>query len=418
MATKKATTWDARMDDGAYVNAVTGMGTLAAEKAAHTRAAPYARADLRELARMKVQDGIAAAIVECVPDAAFRHEIAVVGDSDGSALRDATRAGLAQALRSAGEAQRLTGGALVVAEYDGDGTDSLAEPPRDGERVTGLRVYSAGCVRLDPGDFEGDEPRLFHVRRLDGTEASVSAARCVPVKGKPLPDVLSGDLGEAYFGTGFLRPCEQAVKDLASAYASAVEMVQETGLSVFRLDSLDQMVSKPDGGIADLQRLMSTVKLGMGSMRAVYLGAGDQFEMKSHSFAGIPEILQKLANRVSAVSRIPISVLFGQGATGLAQTNDGDMRAFADTVDAWRQNYMYRPACRLLADFSRRNLGRELSEFDWGPVSVMTETERNDAMAKQADYLVKYMQAGVIMPEEVREAVFVNGHSFDVSVGK
>lgn len=407
MARKKA-----RIGDSAYVNMVTGMGTLAAEKAAHTRAAPYERADLRELARMKVQDGIAAAIVETVPDAAFRHDVSIAGDADGSALRDATRAGLFQALRAAGEAQRLTGGALVVAEYGGDAPDSLAEPPRDGSRVAGWRSYSAGSVRLDPGDFDGDEPRLFHVRRLDGTETAVSAARCVPVKGKPLPDVLSGDIGEAYFGTGFLRPCEQAVKDIASA----VEMVQETGLSVFRLDSLDQMLSRPDGGIADVQRLMSTVKLGMGSMRAVYLGAGDQFETKSHSFAGIPELLQKLAGRVSAVSRIPISVLFGQGATGLAQTNEGDARAFADTVDAWRQNYLYRPACRLLADFSRRNLGRELSEFEWGPVSVMTETERNDAMAKQADYLVKYMQAGVIMPEEVREAVFVNGHSFDVSV--
>lgn len=412
MARKKA-----RIGDSAYVNMVTGMGTLAAEKAAHTRAAPYARADLRELARMKVQDGIAAAIVETVPDAAFRHDVSIAGDADGTALREATRAGLFQALRSAGEAQRLTGGALVVAEYEGDTPDSLAEPPDDGARVAGWRSYSAGSVRLDPGDFDGDEPRLFRVRRLDGTETAVSAARCVPVKGKPLPDVLSGDIGEAYFGTGFLRPCEQAVKDLASAYSSAVEMVQETGLSVFRLDSLDQMLSRPDGGLADVQRLMSTVKLGMGSMRAVYLGAGDQFEMKSHSFAGIPELLQKLAGRVSAVSRIPISVLFGQGATGLAQTNEGDTRAFADTVDAWRQNYMYRPACRLLADFSRRNLGGELSEFEWGPVSVMTETERNDAMAKQADYLVKYMQAGVIMPDEVREAVFVNGHSFDVSVG-
>lgn len=412
MARKKA-----RIGDSAYVNMVTGMGTLEAEKAAHTRAAPYARADLRELARMKVQDGIAAAIVETVPDAAFRHDVSIAGDGDGTALREATRAGLFQALRSAGEAQRLTGGALVVAEYEGDTPDSLAEPPDDGARVAGWRSYSAGSVRLDPGDFDGDEPRLFHVRRLDGTETAVSAARCVPVKGKPLPDVLSGDIGEAYFGTGFLRPCEQAVKDLASAYSSAVEMVQETGLSVFRLDSLDQMLSRPDGGLADVQRLMSTVKLGMGSMRAVYLGAGDQFEMKSHSFAGIPELIQKLAGRVSAVSRIPISVLFGQGATGLAQTNEGDTRAFADTVDAWRQNYLYRPACRLLEDFSRRNLGRELSEFEWGPVSVMTETERNDAMAKQADYLVKYMQAGVIMPEEVREAVFVNGHSFDVSVG-
>ena len=40
----------------------------------------------------------------------------------------------------------------------------------------------------------------------------------------------------------------------------------------------------------------------------------------------------------------------------------------------------------------------------------------NEAMAKQAEYLTKYIQTGVITPDEVRAGVFVNGHSFNISV--
>lgn len=402
------------VEDGAYMNAVTGMGTLEMDKSEHVRARPYAPADQRELARMSVADGLAARIVKSVPEAALKHPASIAGDADGAVLKACTRAGFFRALRAAGEAERLTGGALCVAEY---GDSDASKPAPRGARVLGWRTYSAASVRLGRDDFDGDEPVRFRVVRLDGREVSVDASRCHAFRGSPLPDALGmPDAVEAFFGTGELRPCERALKDLAAAYASAVEMAQETGLSVFKFDGLDRMLSKPGCGIEDLQRLMSTVKFGMGTMRAVYLGAGDSFETKAHSFAGIPETIRELEGRVSASCGIPMSILFGQGATGLAQTNAGDLRAWQSLVESWREDTLYVPAAAMLADFTARNLGRAFDEFDWGPVSPMTESERNEAMARQAEYLVKYIQAGVLTPDEVRTSVFANGHSFDVSV--
>lgn len=402
------------ISDGAYMNAVTGMGTLAMDKSEHVKAAPYVPADQRELARMAVADGLAARIVKSVPEAALKQPVTVAGDMDGKVLKECTRAGLFRALRAAGEAERLTGGAVCVAEY---GDSDPSQPAPNAGKITGWRTYSAASVNMLSGDFEGDSPKVFRVRRLDGVEVPVDASRCTVFRGSPLPDALGlADVREAFFGVSELRPCEGALKDLAAAYASISEMLQETGLSVFRFDGLDRMLSKPGCGIDDLQKLMSTVKFGMGTMRAVYLGAGDSFETKAHSFAGLPETLKELESRVSASCGIPLSILFGQSATGLAQTNSGDLRAWQSLVESWREAVLYVPACRMLADFTRRNLGKEVSEFDWGAVAPMTETERNDAMAKQADYLVKYIQCGVLTPDEVRTSVFANGHSFDVSV--
>ena len=80
-----------RMDDGAYTNAVTGMGTIEMDKAEHVRASAYSGADLRELATMKVQDGVAARIVESVPESALKHDISIIGDADGRAFKECSR---------------------------------------------------------------------------------------------------------------------------------------------------------------------------------------------------------------------------------------------------------------------------------------------------------------------------------------
>jgi hypothetical protein len=104
----------AKIRDGAYGNFVTGMGRRDTDKTENTFVNPYAGTDIVELARIKVQDGIAARIVECVPETAFKEPVTITGDSSGKVFKEASAVGLFEALQLAGEYQRLTGGALIV----------------------------------------------------------------------------------------------------------------------------------------------------------------------------------------------------------------------------------------------------------------------------------------------------------------
>ncbi len=412
MARKKA-----RIGDGAYENMATGLGFASMDKTEGVRARAYVPADLAGLAAMKTRDGIAAFIVDGIPEVSLMNDISIAGDTDGAALKLFETSGLRRALKRAGADTRLTGGAVVVTEYEGDTPESLASPPSPGAKVAGYRVYSVGRVDLRREDFDGDEPRLFRVGKLDGSYAEVHASRCAAFHGAELPDVLGdGSLSERYFGVSALLPVEQSLRELAAVSGAIFNMAQETGVLLMRLGSLNMMLSKPDCGVNDVHRVLSLAKLTMNSMRAVFAGKDDGFEILNHSFAGLPEIWQKAMNLVSSKSRIPVSILFGQGATGLAQTNEGDLKAWAQTVGAWRSDCLYRPACRLLADLTRRNLGREMSEFGWGAVDEMTLRETLDAKKLQADTLKAYYDMGVLSPDEIREGVFVNGHGWEVSV--
>lgn len=410
-----------RFSDGAYTNLVTGLGDAGIDKTERTAATPYVPANLEELARMQMQDGLAD-IITCDPvDVAFMNDPALAGDDSGEIYEAATRAGIVEAIQSAGEEQRLTGGAVIVREYEeeayGDGP-ALGEPPAANWKVSGVRVYGAGEIYLHAEDFQGDKPAAFPIRLMDGTEARVHPARCVVFHGKRLPGSLrtAGSIRENYFGTSALRPVEKALKDLATVTGSIVNMATETGTLLISLDGINEMLSKPDCGVRDVHQIMSLVKLCMNSMRATFAGPNDKFQILSHNFGGIPDVLQKLMVLTAAKSHIPMSILFGQSATGLAQTNEGDAKAYAKTVNAWRQRYIYKPAAEIFADFARRNFGKEVPGFTWGAIDTRTVTEELEARKRESEIDAAAINMGVLTADEVRRARYENGHSFELSV--
>ena len=408
----------AKIRDGAYGNFVTGMGRRDTDKTENTFVNPYAGTDIVELARIKVQDGIAARIVECVPETAFKEPVTITGDSSGKVFKEASAVGLFEALQLAGEYQRLTGGALIVSEYENEyDIEQLKRPAPSNRKISQYRVYSAGKVEFQPTDFQGDTPKVYRVVLLDNKRIEIHPSRCTVIHGKIVPDILQGiPIRERFFGMPALKACEQSLKNLANVIASIVNMATETGVMLFSLEGFNEMLSKPDCGIQDAQQLISLVKVSMSSFRGVFSGANDKFQILSHNFAGLPEVLQKAMNLVCADSRIPVSILFGQSATGLAQTNEGDSKAYAELVESWRSRYIYRPACSLIADLSERNCGIVCSEFEWGAVTTMSVKEKLEAMKMQAEMLNIYYQMGAIDEQSIREGIFKNGHSWDISV--
>lgn len=406
-----------QVKDGAYENAMTGLGKKGMDKAAHTVASKYTPANLVELATMKVKDGIAAFIVDGFTEASLMKDITIAGDAKGEALKAASEKGLIKAIKKAGSNIRLSGGSIIVTEYEGDsGNDIEKEPPKDA-KVKGYRIYSAGKVNLQQSDFDGgEEPSVFRCKIIGAGEVSVHPSRCTVFKGSELPDVIENCLREQYFGVSALYPVEQALKDLASVSGAIINMAQETGTLLLRLSSLNLMLSKPNCGIDDIHKVMSLVKLTMNSMRAAFASEKDGFDILSHNFAGLPEVWTKCMMLVSAKSRIPMSILFGQSASGLAQTNEGDIKAWCEAVSMWRSNYLYEPSCKLLADLTRRNLGKELSEFTWGAVDEMTLKQTLEALDLQSQTMERYINKGVLGQDEVRTSVFENGHSWEVTI--
>ena len=188
MATETQTFNDGiSVEDGAYENAATGLGKKGMDKGANTVVSPYVPADLVALATMKVKDGIAAFIVDGFPMASLMNDVKIVGDEDGAAFKSASETGLFKSVKKAGSALRLTGGSVVVTEYEGDkNAESLSSEPPKSAKVKGYRVYSAGKVDLRSSDFDGSEnPSVFRVKIIGGGTVDVHPSRCTVFRRAP-----------------------------------------------------------------------------------------------------------------------------------------------------------------------------------------------------------------------------------------
>lgn len=408
-----------KFNDGAYINAATGLGIMSMDKSENISVTPYVSCDLESLASMTVKDGIADFIVNGYSEAALMKDISVVNDADGKAAKEIYKAGLIDALKEAGSNARLTGGSVIVTNYQGTNGNNISQPPTANADITGYSVYSAGNVTLDKDNFEGNEPKTIEVKLLDGTKVSVHRSRCTVIHGRKLPDVLSGViLRERYFGVSELQKVEQDIREFAAISGAICNMAQETGVMIARFSNLNQMLNKPDCGTKDLHTILSAMKLCMNSMRMTFSGKDDGFDILSHNFSGLPDVQQKKMVVISAKSRVPVSILWGVSASGLAQTNEADVKMWCQEVESWRSKTLYKPMCAMIADFTRRNMKKEFSEFNFGEVDEMTLKQILEAKKMQSETLEKYYNMGALDKDEIRESVFVNGHSWDISVEK
>ena len=162
---------------------------------------------------------------------------------------------------------------------------------------------------------------------------------------------------------------------------------------------------------------MSLTKLGMSTMRAVFMDKEDSFEMKSHSMSDVPESIKMLMAYVSALIGRPVSTLFGNMVSGLSSTNEGDIRQENDYMEQWRQDCLYEPMVEMLTEFRNRNENRPGDhDFTFGEVWQSTEAEKADIFDKKVNSCKTLYEMGSITPKETRKNLILNGGTSEITV--
>ncbi len=410
--------------DGAYANLVTGLGDARMDKDEHTliRAGVF-RPNYDLLAAQYVKDGIVKNIAKGPAVKALKNPIVINDDKDDAAFKEMSRLGFFKACRLAGTWSRLFGGALVVTVFEGDGTADLSKEIGPKAKVAGYRVYTPGRVNLAESDIS-DDPKnrwfgkveIFPVILRNGKTMDIHASRCHVFRGVEIPDLLDSDIDTYVFGASEVEMANIGLKKLPGAFGAISNMLQENGLSVFSMNGFSAMLAA-EGGEQKVRSRMSLTKLGMSTMRAVFLDKEDSFEMKSHSMSDVPESIKMLMAYTSALTGIPVSILFGNMVSGLSSTNDGDIRQYNDLVEQWRAECLYEPMVEMVTEFRNRNEGKKgTHDFQFGPLDQPTSKEKAELMKDKSDFCRTLYDMGAMTPKEIRENLVLNGGTSEVSV--
>ncbi len=410
--------------DGAYANLVTGLGDARMDKDEHTRIlSGVFRPNYDSLAAQYVKDGVVKNIAKGPAVKALKNPIVINDDKDDATFKAMSSLGFFKACREAGTWARLFGGALVVSIFEGDGTADLSKEVGPKAKVAGYRVYTPGRINLTEGDIS-DDPKsrwfgkveVFPVVLRNGKTMDIHASRCHVFRGVETPDLLDSDIDTYVFGASEVEMANIGLKKLPGAFGAISNMLQENGLSVFSMNGFSAMLAS-DGGLQKARERISLTKLGMSTMRAVFLDKEDAFEMKSHSMGDVPESIKMLMAYTSALTGIPVSILFGNMVSGLSSTNDGDIRQYNDLVEQWRAECLYEPMVELITEYRARNEGKKgTQDFQFGPLDQPTSKEKAELMKDKSDFCRTLYDMGAMTPKEIRENLVLNGGTSEVSV--
>lgn len=143
-----------------------------------------------------------------------------------------------------------------------------------------------------------------------------------------------------------LQRVYQALQAFGLNWASITHLLSDVSQGVLKVKDLANMITgQAKDALTERAALMDQTR---SVARVLMLDAdSENFERVQTPFSGIPELLDRTAQRLSAAAGMPVTVLMGTSPGGLNATGESDIRNWYDKI-ASRQNRVLNPRLKRL----------------------------------------------------------------------
>lgn len=384
-------------------------------------------------------DDISARIVEIFPEEALREGFGVVvsGDLERSMLVQTAMEDIGAdgaIFEAACFARAFGGGAILLGVDDG----GKLEDPVDEKRVKGLKWVTVVEPReltvenyyTDPQKPKFGKPAFYKINVIQSSGASFKPAELNSSMGVMIhesrvialtgPKTSRNDPSVTSYGWGdsCLSRIVPVARDFANAWSATSTMINDFSQPIFKMSGLADLLGAGEDGEKVFKARVKAAQMSRSVVRALFIDQQDDFERKSTSVAGLPELLDRLCLRLSAATGIPVTLLMGQAPSGLNATGDADIRYFYDKVRAYQRKTI-KPALTRIAKLMFAGMGGEPDKWsiEFNPLWQQSDLEKAQARNVQADTDTKYIAAGVLSANECAISRFGGDkYSFDTTI--
>ncbi len=400
-----------------WENVITGMGVLGRDKRLGGNFFAGPALGYEQLQQLFAGDDLVARVVEKPVDEMVREWIEISGDGFAKLARAMDALHVRERMHEAACWARLYGGSVII--MFADDRKDLSEPLIDAQagRILGLSVLDRHEVQItkrynDPSDARYGEPELYRVTRIDALSSASALVDIHESRILRFDGALTGRRRKAAnsgWNDGVVQRVYDVVRDFASSFNGIAVLMQDASQAVLKINGLQAMLASDPTGSKVLQRIR-TLDLARSVGRMIPLdAAGEDFHREATPFTGIPEVLDRMAGRLSAATELPISMLVGQGPGGLNASGESDHRAWYNFVSAQQERLFRRPLQRLLKLLAptmgytppeSAEVGDEIP-FTFRPLWSASEKETAETryLVAQTDQI--YLQNGVLDAAEV-----------------
>ena len=201
-----------------------------------------------------------------------------------------------------------------------------------------------------------------------------------------------------------------ALKKYWTAQDGLVEIAQDADIFVHKIPGLFQRIAA--GNESDLKKRLEANSLSRSLYGGLAIDTEEEVDYLNRSLAGIKDALDPFLNEVSMALGWPSSILTGESPGGMGKEGRFEERQWAHIVEDWQQNYMLKPVTQVfdLILKSKEGPTNGLPPQNWSvhfpSVFVETDKEKAELRLQMAQVDAQYIQLGVLNPIEIRESRF------------
>lgn len=396
--------------------------------------APYAMLTEQEATGYYLGNGFARRIVDIPPQEMVRAGFTIEGIDNKLLKSIMSRAEELDLLRIFNDAMRwsrLHGGSVLIYGVDDGGTLEEEMNPKGG-KLEFLRVYDRHKAKIwrrytDPQSPLYGMPELWQITpngistavntsTSNGTAQAVAgsyyvhASRVHVFDGDSIPDDARNNNNG--WGSSALQACIDEMKRLCRSHGWAEKLLERSQQAVHGIPNLSGTLAQR-GGPENMQKRIIAVDMARNILNTIVVDSLETYEVQTASLAGLPDVLDRFAEALSAVTGIPIYLLMGRSPGGLNATGKSNENAWHALVASMQADILHKPLDRAVT-YIRQGLegGGDGGEYElkFNPLAVPSDTEQAEIDSKKAaakkarmEETTGYIAAGVLSTKEVRE---------------
>lgn len=205
------------------------------------------------------------------------------------------------------------------------------------------------------------------------------------------------------------------IKDELSRYDSAnrlsISILSRLSQGILKIEGLKQAVNAGEG--EKMTKYLEYTDSMRSIMNTLLLDGTDSFDLKNMTLSGYKDIIEQQEVALSAVSQIPITILFGRSPAGMNSTGDADLETYYSLVKRIQTNDMQKnleSLIKIITKCKDYKIAENDYHISFNEVKLLNAKEKAEIENKKADSLVKIANAvetlhelGAIDNDEIAE---------------
>lgn len=283
-------------------------------------------------------------------------------------------------------------------------------------------LTSGSMVERNPASPNFLKPKKYLLGgQADMKNNTIDASRVVRCEGIKVPSNLSPNYG--YWGDTALTTMREAIVAYATGHKSASYLLSETGRMVISINKLYEFLqmdgaSENGAGTSALIARLRALEYSGSVINGLILGEGETAARAMINLSGIPELLDRVKQRLATATNIPHTILFNESPSGLGATGNSEMTHWIEQIKRLQESEL-RPILNRFADlfFLETNNG-EIPKYSikFNPLSLPTPSEIATIQTQRVNNVRGLIQDYVITPEQGLESLVDDDDPYSIDI--